>query len=255
VADDGKLAGTAALVTGASSGIGEATARALASHGADVAVVARRGDRIEALAEEIGGSGVRALPIEADIGERGAAEAAVARAAEELGRLDTVVNNAGVMLLGPVLEAPVEEWEQMVEVNLLGLLYVSKAALPHLLSAAESEPRRVADLVNVSSVAGRVARMGSGVYNATKHGVGAFSESLRQEVTNRHVRVSLIEPGAVSTELVSHNRPEVQEQIRGRIGEIERMSPEDIADAIAYVVTRDRHIAINEVLIRPTEQG
>lgn len=255
MAAGGKLAGTVALVTGASSGIGEATARRLAAQGAGVALLARRGERIEALAEELRGAGAEALPIEADVGEREQAEAAVARAAEELGRLDVVVNNAGAMLLGPILEAPVEEWERMIEVNLLGLLYVAKAALPHLLAAAESEPRRVADLVNVSSVAGRIARSGSGVYNATKHGVGAFSESLRQEVTGRHVRVSLIEPGAVATELTSHNRPEVQEQMKQRFGEMERLESEDIADAIAYVVGRDRHIAVNEVLIRPTEQA
>jgi NADP-dependent 3-hydroxy acid dehydrogenase YdfG len=255
VGDGGELTGTVALVTGASSGIGEASARELASLGADVALVARRADRIEALAAELRGGGVRALPVEADVSDRTQAEAAVAHAAAELGRLDIVVNNAGVMLLGPVLEAPVEEWERMVEVNLLGLLYVSKAALPHLLSAAESEPRRVADLVNISSVAGRVARLGSGVYNATKHGVGAFSESLRQEVTNRHVRVSLIEPGAVATELSSHNRPEVQEQMKERFGDMERMRAEDISDAIAYVVTRGRNVAVNEILIRPTEQA
>ncbi len=255
MAGDGRLAGTAALVTGASSGIGAATARALAAEGADVALLARRGERIEALAEELRGTGVRALPIEVDVTERERAEEAVTRAAVELGRLDLVVNNAGVMLLGPIFEAPVEEWERMVEVNLLGLLYVSRAALPHLLAAAESEPRRVADLVNVSSVAGRIVRLGSGVYNATKHGVGAFSESLRQEVTNRHVRVSLIEPGAVSTELVSHNRPEIQGVIEERIGEIERLAAAEIADAILYVVSRERHVSINEVLIRPTEQG
>jgi NADP-dependent 3-hydroxy acid dehydrogenase YdfG len=255
VAAEGKLGGTVALVTGASSGIGEATARELAAQGADVALVARRTDRIEALAEELRGSGAGALAIEADVGEREQAEAAVERAASELGRLDVVVNNAGVMLLGPILDAPVSEWEQMVEVNLLGLLFVSKAALPHLLEAADSEPRRVADLVNISSVAGRIARVGSGVYNATKHGVGAFSESLRQEVTERHVRVALIEPGAVATELVGHNRPEVREQIEGRIGGFEHLRPEDIAEAISYVVTRGRGVAVNEVLIRPTEQA
>jgi NADP-dependent 3-hydroxy acid dehydrogenase YdfG len=249
------LDGTVALVTGASSGIGDAAARSLAAAGADVALVARRSDRIEALAEELRSAGGRALPFEADVSDRGQAEAAVARAAEELGRLDTVVNNAGVMLLGPIPEAPVEEWQRMVEVNLLGLLYVSKAALPQLLDAAESKPRRVADIVNISSVAGRVARLGSGVYNATKHGVGAFSESLRQEVTGRHVRVSLIEPGAVATELASHNRPEVREQMKERFADIEeRLEAEDIADAISYVVTRNRRIAVNEVLIRPTEQ-
>ncbi len=249
-----KLEGTAALVTGASSGIGEATARALAGQGAAVALVARRGDRLDTLAGEIEAGGGRALKIEADLGDRARAEAAVAEAAEALGRLDVVVNNAGVMLLGPIVEAPVEEWEQMIAVNLLGLLYVSHAAIPHLLEAAQGE-RGVADLVNISSVAGRVARLGSGVYNATKHGVGAFSESLRQEVTGRQVRVSLVEPGAVTTELVDHNRPEIQEQIKARIGEIERLEAADVADAISYVVTRPSHVAINEVLIRPTGQA
>lgn len=142
----------------------------------------------------------------------------------------------------------------MVQVNLLGALYCAKAALPHLLRAAEGEPRRVADLVTVSSVAGRVARLGSGVYNATKHGVGAFSESLRQEVTGRHVRVSLVEPGAVDTELASHNRPEVLEGMARRFGDIQRLDADDIADAIAYIVTRPRRVAVNELLIRPTEQ-
>jgi NADP-dependent 3-hydroxy acid dehydrogenase YdfG len=254
MANEGRLKGTVALITGASSGIGEATARALAEAGADVALIARRADRIEALAVELSGDGRRALAIEADVTDREAAEAAVARAATELGRLDVVVNNAGVMLLGPILDSPVEEWEQMVEVNLLGLLYVAKASLPHLLEAAEGEPRRVADLVNISSVAGRVARLGSGVYNATKHGVGAFSESLRQEVTGRHVRVSLIEPGAVATELTDHLRPEILKQTKERFGDIERLEAADIAEAIAYVVTRPRRVAINEVLVRPTEQ-
>ena len=142
----------------------------------------------------------------------------------EFGRLDTLINNAGVMLLGPIVDAPLDEWTQMVELNLLGLLYCTHAALPHLLRAAESEPRRVADVVNVSSVAGRVARQGSGVYNATKFGVAAFSESLRQEVTRRHVRVSLIEPGAVSTELACHNRPEILEDMLATFGPMELMA-------------------------------
>jgi NADP-dependent 3-hydroxy acid dehydrogenase YdfG len=165
-----------------------------------------------------------------------------------------VINNAGVMLLGPIENAPVEEWERMVRLNVLGLLYTAHAALPHLLKAAQGPPRSVADLVNVSSVAGRVAREGSGVYNLTKHGVGAFSESLRQEVTGRHVRVSLVEPGAVDTELVSHLRPEIAEQAMQRFGHIERLESADIADAIAYIVTRPRRMAVNEILVRPTEQ-
>ena len=248
------LDGTVALVTGASSGIGEATAALLAAQGAAVALVARRKGRLDALAARIEGAGGRALVLEADVSQEAQARDAVERTAAELGRLDTLVNNAGVMLLGPMEHAPVEEWQRMVELNVLGLMYCAHAALPHLLQAAQAGPRQVADMVNVSSVAGRVARAGSGVYNATKFGVGAFSESLRQEVTSRHVRVSLVEPGAVETELASHNRPEVLESIRKRFADIERLRSEDIADAISYVVTRPRHVAVNEVLIRPTEQ-
>ncbi|HWH21129.1 MAG TPA: SDR family NAD(P)-dependent oxidoreductase [Solirubrobacterales bacterium] len=251
---DSVLDSTVALVTGASSGIGEATARRLAADGATVAVAARRLDRLERLVEEINDAGGKALAIEADVADRAAAEALVERTVAELGRLDTVINNAGVMLLGPALEAPIEEWERMVDVNVKGLLYVAKAALPHLIKAADEGPRLVADMVNISSVAGRRAREGSAVYNATKFGVGAFSEALRQEVTERHVRVSLVEPGAVITELSSHNRPEVLAEIKGRFGDIERLEADDIADAISYIVTRPRHMAINEILVRPTEQ-
>jgi NADP-dependent 3-hydroxy acid dehydrogenase YdfG len=244
------LNGTVALVTGASSGIGAATARALAAQGAAVALLARRRDRLEELAGEIG---ERALVIEADAGEQQQAIDAVERTVAELGRLDTVINNAGVMLLGPVVDAPTEEWERMISINVNGLLYIAHAALPHLLKAAEGEPRRVSDLVNISSVAGRRATVGSAVYNATKFAVNAFTEGLRQEVTERHLRVSVVEPGAVATELVSHNRPEVQETIRGNL-ELERLESEDIADAISYIVTRPRRVAVNEILIRPTEQ-
>jgi NADP-dependent 3-hydroxy acid dehydrogenase YdfG len=246
------LTGTVALVTGASSGIGEATARQLATLCADVALAARRTDRLEELAAGIEGS--RTQVIAADVTSREDAERAVASTVEELGRLDILINNAGVMLLGPIEHAPVEEWDTMVNVNVLGLLYCAKAALPHLLSAAEDSPRGVSDLVNVSSVAGRVVRLGSGVYNATKHAVGAFSESLRQEVTKRHVRVGLIEPGAVATELAGHNRPEVLETMQQRFAGMQRMEAGDIADAVAYMVTRPRHVAVNEILIRPTDQ-
>jgi NADP-dependent 3-hydroxy acid dehydrogenase YdfG len=246
------LDGTVALVTGASSGIGAATAAALAAHGAAVAVAARRKDRLEALAADIRGNGGTVLVLESDITEEPQAADAVERTVRELGRLDTLINNAGVMLLGPAVGAPLSEWQQMVELNVLGLLYCAHAALPHLLRAASEGPRQVADLVNISSVAGRVARNGSGVYNLTKHGVGAFSESLRQEVTKRYVRVSLVEPGAVATELAGHNRPEILENIRSQFGQT--MEAQDIADAITFIVTRPRHVAVNEVLIRPTEQ-
>ena len=248
------LSGTVALITGASSGIGEATALELAGRGAAVAIAARRKDRLDELAGRIEAAGSRALVLEADVSDRTQAEAAVQQTVATLGRLDTLINNAGVMLLGPVQDAPIDEWERMIAINLNGLLYCAHAALPHLLAAAQDGPRRVADVVNISSVAGRVARSGSGVYNLTKHGVGAFSESLRQEVTGRHVRVSLVEPGAVATELTSHNRPEIREQIQQRFGEIERLRSQDIADTIGFIVTRPRHMAINEVLVRPTEQ-
>jgi NADP-dependent 3-hydroxy acid dehydrogenase YdfG len=249
------LGGTVALVTGASSGIGEAAALALARRGAAVILAARRTDRLETLAETISGEGGTALSLRADLTDEEEARVVVERTVAELGRLDTLVNNAGTMLLGPVLDAPVEEWNRMVRVNLLGLLYCSHAALPHLLRSAEGGPRAVADVVNISSVAGRVARDGSGVYNATKHGVGAFSESLRQELAGRHVRVSLVEPGAVDTELASHNRPEIRDRIRQRFEGIENLQAADIADAIEYIVTRPRHVAVNELLVRPTEQS
>jgi len=248
-----RLEGTVALVTGASSGIGEATAMALAGEGASVAVAARRRDRLEALVERIGDD-ADVLVIETDVTDEASARAMVEDTVREFGRLDTLVNNAGVMLLGPILDAPVEEWRRMIELNVLGLLYCTHAALPHLLRAADTDPRRVADVVNVSSVAGRVARQGSGVYNASKFGVVAFSESLRQEVTRRHVRVSIVEPGAVMTELASHNRPEILEGMRATFGDTELMRSEDIAESILFTVTRPRHVAVNEILIRPTEQ-
>ncbi len=251
----GRLEGTVALVTGASSGIGEATATALAAEGASVALAARRLDRLEALSARIRDDGGVALPLEVDVGASQQAADAVERAVSELGRLDIMINNAGLMLLGPALGAPLEEWQRMLDVNVAGVLYCAHAALPHLLKAAEDGPRGVADLVNISSVAGRVVRRGSGVYNLTKHGVGAFSESLRQEVAPRHVRVSLVEPGAVDTELRDHNRPEVREQITSRFADVQILSADDIADAILYTITRPRHVAINELLVRPSEQA
>jgi NADP-dependent 3-hydroxy acid dehydrogenase YdfG len=245
----GELDGTVALVTGASSGIGEATARALARQGAKVVVAARRRDRLDALANEIDG-----LVIEADITDRDQATGAVTQTVAQLGRLDTVINNAGVMLLGPTEDAPLEEWEQMVAINVQGLLYVAHASIQPLLEAAADGPRGVSDMVNVSSIAGRVARRGAGVYNLTKHGVGAVSESMRQEYADRHLRVSLVEPGAVATELTQHMRPEIQEASRERFSHIERLESEDIAEIIEFMVTRPRRVAINEVLVRPTNQ-
>jgi NADP-dependent 3-hydroxy acid dehydrogenase YdfG len=248
------LEGTVALVTGASSGIGEATALALGAAGAKVAVAARRLERLERLAEEIGRGGHTALAIESDITVQEQAIAAVDRTVEELGRLDIVVNNAGQMLLGPIEDAPTEEWDRMIDLNLKGLINTTHAALPHLLNAAEDSPRGCADVINISSVAGRLARSGSGVYNLTKFGVGAFSESLRQEFAGRKVRSTIIEPGAVDTELSDHIRDGIREQVRGRFADIKMLEAADVADAIAYAVTRPWHVSLNEVLIRPTEQ-
>jgi NADP-dependent 3-hydroxy acid dehydrogenase YdfG len=248
------LDGTVALVTGASSGIGEATARSLAAKGAKVAVAARRLERLERLAAEIGGQGHTALAIASDISDQAQAIAAVDRTVDELGRLDIVVNNAGVMLLGPIEGAPTEEWERMIDLNLKGLINTTHAAVPHLLAAAQDSQRGCADLVNISSVAGRVARAGSGVYNLTKHGVGAFSESFRQEFADRKVRSTIIEPGAVATELTDHIREGVRERVRDRFAGVQILEAADVADTIAYAVTRPWHVSLNEILVRPTQQ-
>jgi NADP-dependent 3-hydroxy acid dehydrogenase YdfG len=250
----GTLDGTVALVTGASSGIGRATAQRLAAEGAAVVVAARRQDRLEELAAAISDWGGRALAVAADLTDREQADRVVQQAVSELGRLDTVVNNAGVMLLGPASSAPAEDWDTMIELNVQAQLYVTRAALPHLVRAAADGPRRVADVVMISSTAGRVARPGAGVYALTKFGVAAFAESLRQELISQRVRVSVVEPGTVDTELVSHNRDEVRAAAERQTSEIEPLHPEDIADAVAYIVTRDRLVAVNEVLVRAAEQ-
>jgi NADP-dependent 3-hydroxy acid dehydrogenase YdfG len=249
------LQGTVALVTGASSGIGAATAQHLADHGAIVALVARRKDRLDTLVADIEKAGGTAFAVEADIGDRAQAEGAVAAVVGQGGRLDILVNNAGLMLLGPVVGADVDEWDRMLSVNVQGLLYTTRAALPHLIDAAESGPREVADIVNISSVAGRIASKGFGVYNLTKFGVNGFTESLRQEVTRRHVRVGVLEPGAVVTELTGHNNDQIQADMFEPFNErTERLDPEDIADGITYMVTRPRHTSISELWIMPTEQ-
>ncbi|MFF3371933.1 SDR family NAD(P)-dependent oxidoreductase [Streptomyces sp. NPDC002680] len=248
-----QLDGTVAMVTGASSGIGRAAARQLAAQGAAVALVARRKNRLTELADEISASGGTVTVLDADITDRKQAATAVERTMSDLGRLDTVVNCAGVMLTGPADEAPVEEWERMVSLNLMGLLYVSHAALPHLISAAESSSRRVADLVNVSSGAARTARGGAAVYAATKMSVNTFSEALRQEAAPHNVRVSLVEPGAVDTELFDHQRPAVREHFAQWLADVEKLWPEDIADAIEYIVTRPRRVTVNDIMVRPTD--
>jgi NADP-dependent 3-hydroxy acid dehydrogenase YdfG len=251
---DAKLNGTVALITGASSGIGAATARRLAEQGAAVALVARRRDRLEDLSAEIRKMGGQAIAVETDITDKVQTKAAVERTVRELGRLDILINNAGAMLLGAIENAPLDEWDQMVRLNVLGVLYAAHAAIPYLLEAAQAAPRHVADIVNVSSTSGRISRNGTGVYATTKFGVVAFSESLRQEFTKRHLRTAVIEPGVVATELPTHMREEVRQQTMQRFSGYELLTAEDVADSISYIVTRPRHISINELLVRPTEQ-
>ncbi|MEX1220473.1 MAG: SDR family NAD(P)-dependent oxidoreductase [Solirubrobacterales bacterium] len=248
------LKGSVALVTGASSGIGEATARTLAARGAKVALVARRVERLEKLASGIAAQGHTALAIEADITDQQQAIDAVGRTVDDFGRLDILVNNAGMMLLGPVVSSPTEEWDRMIDINIRGLLYMTHAATPHLLAGVEDSPRGVTDLVNISSVAGRTTTAGAAVYNLTKFGVGAVSEAMRKELSSQGVRLTIIEPGAVSTELVDHLRPEIREAVRSRFDDIRTLDAQDIADAIEYAVTRPAHVSVNEILIRPTAQ-
>jgi len=244
------LEGKVAAITGASSGIGEATALALADAGAAVALGARRLDRVEALAERIGAAGGRAIAIEVDVIDEQAANAFVAAANERLGGLDVLVNNAGVMLLGPVDGADTDEWRQMVDVNLLGLLYCTHAALPLMTASGGGH------IVNVSSVAGRLAGAGAAVYNMTKFGVAAFSEALRQEALHADIRVTCVEPGFVETELQGHNTHplviEATKKIEEEIGEL--LQAEDVADAIVYSLSQPEHVAVNELLVRPTGQ-
>jgi clavulanate-9-aldehyde reductase len=245
------LSGQAIAITGASSGIGEATALACAAAGASVALGARRSERIEELASRVEGDGGRAVALETDVADERQARAFVEHAYEQLGRLDGLVNNAGVMLLGPVEGADTNDWRRMVEVNCLGLLYCTHAALPVMREQGGGH------IVNVSSTAGRQARLGAAVYNLTKWGVNGFSEALRQEALNSNIRVTIIEPGFVETELQSHNVKnemvmQAMERAREEIGEVLRA--EDIAEAIVYALGQPQHVCVNEMLVRPTRQ-
>lgn len=248
------LRDTVALVTGASSGIGEATALALAAEGATVALLARRRDRLDGLRARIEDAGGRALAVEADVSDPKQAADAVESLVAQTGRLDILVNNAGLMRIGPAAEADPADWDQMISVNVSGLLYVTRAGLPHLIAAAADSPRGVADIVNISSTAGRVARAGTAVYSLTKHGIGAFSDALRQEVLGQRVRVSLVEPGTVETEITDHLPEADREALQRRTEDMVKLLPSDIAEAVTFVVTRHRRVAVNEVLVRASEQ-
>jgi NADP-dependent 3-hydroxy acid dehydrogenase YdfG len=243
---DGKIV----IVTGASSGIGEATARLLSSEGAKVALVARRKDRIDNLEKELKATGGEALAIEADITDKKKCADVIKNVMGKWGKIDILVNNAGVMLLGPALDAPIKGWEQMIQVNVLGLLYMTHAALPVI------KQNKNGHIVNISSVAGRTTRSGSAVYNATKWGVVAFTDALRQELAEQKtgVRTTLIEPGYVKTELQSHNSPKIQKELKERFKDAKGLEAEDIANGIYYAVSQPNHVSVNEILIRPTAQ-
>jgi NADP-dependent 3-hydroxy acid dehydrogenase YdfG len=247
---DFDLSGKVAAVTGATSGIGEATAQRLAEAGASVSLAGRRADRLDDLAGRIESASGKALAVPTDVSKEDEARIFVERTKAELGGLDILVNNAGVMLLGPVQDADLDEWRRMIDVNLVGLLYCTHAALPVMREAGGG------DIVNVSSVAGRQASLGSAVYNLTKWGVNGFTEGLRQEAMHIGVRVSVVEPGMVATELLDHNTNpmvlDAAEKMKEQVGT--PLSADDIARAILYIVGQPPHVAINEVLVRPSRQ-
>jgi len=244
-----KLDGKVAVITGASSGIGEATAEALAAEGASVVVAARREDRLSDLVERINGNGGKALSVECDVTDEEAAHALIRRAKDELGSVDILVNNAGVMLLSKIEKGLSDQWRQMFDVNVLGLLYATDAAI------AVMKEQQSGHIVNISSVAGRKSGPLRGAYSGTKFAVNAISEALRQELQEDSIRITVIEPGAVTTELTDHiTDEEAKEGVSGMIAAMVPLQSEDIANAIAYVVTQPERVSINEVLIRPTQQ-
>ncbi|CAA9471407.1 MAG: Short-chain dehydrogenase/reductase SDR [uncultured Rubrobacteraceae bacterium] len=244
-----KLEGKVAVVTGASSGIGEATAEALAAEGATVVVAARREDRLADLTKRIEDNGGRVLAAACDVTDEAQAHGLIRRAEEEFGRVDILVNNAGVMLLSQVGKGLSDEWRRMFDTNVLGLLYATDAAIETMKRQGGGH------LVNVSSVAGRkVTRDSSGVYAGSKHAVGAISEGLRQELLEDNIRVTIVEPGAVATELTDHITDEdAREGLSGLLN-LEILQAEDIANAIVYAVTQPERVSVNEILIRPTQQ-
>jgi NADP-dependent 3-hydroxy acid dehydrogenase YdfG len=243
------LDGKVAVVTGASSGIGEATAETLAAHGATVVVAARREERLDELVERIEKAGGRTLAVSCDITDEGQAHALIQRTEEGFGRVDILVNNAGVMLLSKVAKGLSDQWRQMFEVNVLGLLYATDAAIEVM------KRQQSGHIVNVSSLAGRkVTRDTSGVYAGTKHAVGAISEGLRMELLEDNIRVTIIEPGAVETELTDHITDEEAKEGLSGLLKLDILQAEDVANAIAYAVTQPDRVSVNEVLIRPTQQ-
>jgi len=248
--DPSDLTGQVAVVTGATSGIGAATARSLAAAGAKVVVSGRREDRLASLAAELERDGREVRSVACDLGTNEGAQAVVDAAISAFGRLDVLVNNAGVMFLSPIDDADPADWDAMIRVNLLGVMYASRAALPRM------RQQKSGHIVNVSSVSGRFAGPTQGGYNASKWGVNGFSEALRREVHQDGIKVTLIEPGIVATELTDHIPHEATKtRYEGIVGQMEPLQSEDVAASIRFVVSQPRRVSINEVLIRPLDQG
>jgi len=244
-----KLDGKVAVITGASSGIGEATAEALAAEGATVVVAARREDRLDDLVGRINGNGGKALAVAFDVTDEEQARGLIRRAKDEFASVDVLVNNAGVMQLSAVGKGLSEEWRRMFEVNVFGLLYTTEAAIEVMKEQGSGH------LVNISSTAGRESRAMLGVYSGTKFAVNAISEALRQELQEDNIRVTMVEPGAVETELPDHiSDEEAQEAISELLSGVEPLNPADIANAIVYAVTQPERVSVSEILIRPTLQ-
>ncbi|MDF5720259.1 MAG: SDR family NAD(P)-dependent oxidoreductase [Rhizonema sp. PD37] len=245
----GKLDGKVAIITGASSGIGEATAVALAAEGVRVVIAARRTERLHAVAKRIEAISGQVLPIVTDITDEAQVNHLVQKTNAELGQVDILVNNAGIGVLGTIDTGNPADWRRALDVNVLGVLYAIHAVLPIL------KTQQSGHIVNISSVAGRTARAGVGVYNATKWGVNALSEALRQEVYKDNIRVTIIEPGLVDTQFSDFiSDPIAKQRSEERRKRITPLKSEDIARAIVYAVTQPQHVNVNEILIRPTSQ-
>ena len=246
----GELDGTVALVTGASSGIGAATARTLAAAGASVGLAARRADRLETLATAIEDDGGTALAIPTDVTDGAAVEEMVARTAEAFGGLDALVNNAGVMLPAPVERADPDDWRRMVEVNLLGTMTVTRAALPALRAGDGGH------VVALSSDAIQNPSARFGAYAATKAGVVAFADSLRAEVADDGVRVTVVEPGVTDTELPEQVTDEgTKADVETLVASMRALDGEDVAAAVRYALTRPAHVSVDRLTVRPTDAG
>ena len=242
------IEGKVVVITGASSGLGEATARLLSAQGASVVLGARRADRIQALANELTAAGGKAITVTTDVTHRDQVKRLVDSAVRACGRIDVMINNAGLMPQSPLERLKIDEWDRMIDVNIKGVLYGIAAALPHM------KQQKAGHIINVSSVAGHKVRAGGAVYAATKHAVLALSEGLRQEVKPYNIRTTVISPGAVATELPeSVTEPDTAASIHKFYAEL--AIPADLfARAVAFAISQPEEVDVNEILFRPTRQ-